>query len=406
MARAWKSSGGPVREKACDFELLGTRMREHVVEGMAEFSKPVRSRMLRSLRETLKENAVADPDMCDFAKIWVKRTINLFWADLTDFLNVTIDDGMEQAAERKEHASLASIGETPRFLMPGWFRAKILYCVVPFDKSIFGQVKDPLFWFCTVLSMISWGGVRIGFYGTVLACLLTYDPDEFQLVQFITLLKGTFFLSGGVIAGIKTAFGYLLCVQPGGCHTCDIDGPAYSFDLYGAAIDLFGSCALAWMAFGCLRWSVHHGWHKISEADVENSTHHHHGGHLGHLFLYDFLCIILSALVFCVLAYLDSEIKEAHEHAVHLGLSLCPGYGAGAPSLGSVDAVPIVPQHHHFSEWDFHRAFLFARIIYAMMSTPFVLFKLPGLNTILTHTTMTGFNKQGHCVIFCLPPVK
>lgn len=401
-----QDSKGYARQDACGLGSLTSRMRQQLIEGVSEFSKPMRKKMLQTIGDTIKDAAVADPDMCTIVKKYVRRSVALIWADLTAFVEMALEDSVEQAANFREHSSLSNLGQKPCFFGPNWWRAKILYCFLPFDKSPFGQAKDPFFWILTILSMLTTHGIRIGFYGVLLVCILMDDPDEFQLVQYITLLKGTFFLSAGVIGSIKTAVGYLECVHPGGCHTCDISGPAYQVHLSTASVDLFGSGVLVWAAFGCLRWSVHHGWHKVDTKDLEEASHHSHGGHLGQLFIWDLISIFISAILFWCLALADSDIKDAHEYAVMLRHQLCKQVGVDISAAGGmprfVGAEPGIPT---LASWDYHRAFLFSRIFYALMSTPFVLFKLPVLNTVLTHTTMTGYNKQGRCVIYCLPPV-
>jgi len=381
-------------------ESLSSSIRHTVAETMEGLTKPWRDKMLVSIGQSIADVAVDDPDMCECLRGSIRKAINLLWGDIIITVDMAVYDTLEQSIENHEHRNLAQLGAKPQLFSPMWWRAFVLYACLPFDKSIFGQAKDPWFWFFFTLSMITPYGVRIAFYSLLLFLILMRHPDEYQIVQFIMMLKGTFFLTGGVICGLATSVGYLRCVKPGGCHTCDVDGPAYHLHVKSGAVDLGGSCLLVWTAFVCLRWSVHHGWHKIGDREQEEAKQHKHGGHLGQLFLYDLFCILASAGVFWCLAYLDSDHKFVHQYALANMDKLCTGQIAlwADKMMSSHGRVPPV------WEWDYHRAFLFGRMFYALLSTPFVLFRLPGLNSILTHTTATGYNKQGRCVIFCLPP--
>ena len=43
-------------------------------------------------------------------------------------------------------------------------------------------------------------------------------------------------------------------------------------------------------------------------------------------------------------------------------------------------------------------SFHLARILFALSALPFVLFEVPGLQTLLSHTHATGYNWRGECV--------
>merc|ERR1712176_810065 len=51
------------------------------------------------------------------------------------------------------------------------------------------------------------------------------------------------------------------------------------------------------------------------------------------------------------------------------------------------------------------QAIFWARVLYALLSLPFVLFWVPGLQGILTHTSLTGYNKNGVAVPYTLRPM-
>merc|ERR1712113_109754 len=55
-------------------------------------------------------------------------------------------------------------------------------------------------------------------------------------------------------------------------------------------------------------------------------------------------------------------------------------------------------------KWTGHAAIYWARIVYALLSFPFIFFWIPGLQGILTHTRTTGYNRNGICVPYTLRP--
>merc|ERR1712232_744949 len=57
------------------------------------------------------------------------------------------------------------------------------------------------------------------------------------------------------------------------------------------------------------------------------------------------------------------------------------------------------------NRWEFRTAVFSARICYSLLMLPFIPFYIPGLNGIPTHTTPTGYNRNGLCVPFILHPM-
>merc|ERR1712007_72018 len=49
-------------------------------------------------------------------------------------------------------------------------------------------------------------------------------------------------------------------------------------------------------------------------------------------------------------------------------------------------------------------ALYWTRVVYAFSAFPFMFFNIPGLQSILTHTKRTGFNRHGAVVPYLLPP--
>ena len=74
------------------------------------------------------------------------------------------------------------------------FRAKVLYTLFPFDKSVWGKMKRPLFWVLTLIAATPVYGVA-QIWGMLLL-FMKDRKDEYQLVNFIVTFKASMFFAG------------------------------------------------------------------------------------------------------------------------------------------------------------------------------------------------------------------
>ena len=375
--------------------------KSEALERLVSLSRPIRARVMLALRETIKDAALSDPDMWNCARWRLESVIDLFWDDLTVYVESVVGDAKDQMLKRgADHSALKSLGLRPTCLSFSWFRAKLLYHYLPFDSSIFGQIKDPLFWILTAISVTPMYGIRVAFFALVLLCIVAgAPPDEYQTVCFILMFKGAQFLSSGVFMACLAAFEYYMCVKPGGTHTCDTEGPGVSQGLATSSVDFVGSCALVWLAFlllPCTRSFA--GAREITaQSDVKEEEQsgaeerccfydRSRGGRLAGLLGYDLFTFVLSCALIYVLTVLDVS-KEAtvqlEQVAINKDLLLSD-----------------------LQNWQFRSRFFFGRIVYGLLSFPFLIFQLPVLNGILTHTNPTGYNPQGLCVPYLLRPMQ
>ncbi|CAJ1347804.1 unnamed protein product, partial [Effrenium voratum] len=280
------------------------------LDRLVSLSKPIRSRVLMALRESMKDVALADPDMWSSARLRIASLIDHFWDDLTVYVESVVVDAKDQMLSRAaDHAVLENFGSKPCCLGLPWLRARLLYGYLPFDISIFGQIKRPGFWILTLLSITPTYGVRVIFFAILLLCILGGNPpDEYQMVTFILSFKGAQFLSSGVLMACVAAVKYYMCVKPGGVHTCDTNGPGVSQDLVTSSVDFFGSCVLVWIAFLLLPWTASFGAARDLDEDSGGTEKEEgccskydrgRGGRLARLLGYD----LLSFLVSCGLIY-------------------------------------------------------------------------------------------------------
>ena len=113
--------------------------------------------------------------------------------------------------------------------------------------------------------------------------------------------------------------------------------------------------------------------------DYDNSR----GGRLAGLLGYDLCCFLLSCGLIYYLTMLDvSSHEDLKEAALDKDLLLSD-----------------------LTRWQFRSRVFFGRILYGLLSFPFMIFQLPVLSGILTHTIPTGYNAQGLCVPYLLRPM-
>lgn len=358
-------------------------------------------KLLFALREVVKDGAVADPYMGEWIKSRIKDTVDLFWVDLEKYLDMARDDLRDQKtgkmSAKMEELEGAGADEKMLPCCLYWWRKKVLYAWWPFDISIFGQFRDPLFWILTILSCMTMLGIRIITCSIILLFIVLGRPaDEYQITQFILTFKGLQFLSSGVVLGIIAAVKYYMCVDMlHGTHTCDVDGPGAAQSFTQGMVDWLGSSVLVWIAFAFLPCSDRTaGLREIGTVAAEslvkededaagsrgccgqNKFDKGRGGRLRGLMTYDLVCFLLSFAFLCFLAYCDIGHTDRHLDLNGIG------------------------QEAHSPEG--HVALFWARMLYSFMALPFLLFKIPGIFDILTHTVPTGYNRHGKCVPYLL----
>jgi len=394
-------------------------------KSLFSLSGGMRTKMLLALREMVKETMVSDPDMPGCIRRRMEHAIEQAWADIIIYEEKMVKDaenGLTGRAE-KDHEGLANMGNRPLLFSPMWIRAKVLYCMFPFDKSIFGQIKDPLWWVLLVVSMVPQFGIRIIFWATVLLFILRGCPaDEFQLVSYILAFKGTQVISSGLVMSVMAAVKYYLCVHPKEYHSCAADGPGVQDYIGSSGVDFVGSCILVWLAFFSLPFSKTSGGSRSMGQDdkLSNASESEdeggcrccgklrkctfccrccrwdptRGGRLAPLLCWDIMTFVLSIALFISLVYVD---------ITHLRPDGQPADVVDHPVHTWKDIGHII--NEDLGTWNVRVAVFISRTFYAWLSFPFLVFKIPVITSILTHTSPTGYNRRGVCVPFMMRPM-
>merc|ERR1719401_1435997 len=104
----------------------------------------------------------------------------------------------------------------------------------------------------TLSTMLPVFGIRVFFFSGILTCLLVPGPpDEYQLINFILIFKGTQFFTTGVILGFVASMEYYACYLFAGAalrQCIDTRGPGATDWLSSLIMDYIGTLILVWIA--------------------------------------------------------------------------------------------------------------------------------------------------------------
>ena len=244
-------------------------------------------------------------------------------------------------------------------------RAWMLHTLWPHNQSIWNCLRSPQWWLLELLGVLP----SIGSWWWLLLSAAVDKADEYQLCQFIVALRCSHFFTLGVAAAFYS------CLQ---AYRCSIDPMLLCRDL-APRMSNFSSCfwvlqlTIALRAFTLLPHSLKKGQRIIERRNGLSAaaraavaagksplpTGTTMGGVLIHLMWLD---MILASLVLVASAW---TIYASREY----------------------DAIFIT--------------LYWIRTLHGLASLPYVIFRLPGANTLLTHARRTGYDSLGHTVPFC-----
>jgi len=330
---------------------------------------------MKKLRELMKQRITADPDMWEWVQDCCRSLVDVVWEDVEKEIELNVELAWLKFAECQEQS-----GPTAGLASYGWLRRKVLRHYLPFDRSIFGKLRDPLYVTLTLVMLIPNAGFRVGVLSMILIFILCPGPpDEFQIINFILLSKGTQFITGGLLSTLQGALIYFKCFT---WHDNDLgrcisdSGPGRVSSLVGAMADYLGSILLVWIAFLALPYSREHreerqkaalGRRRLTRSLSQGQKDQ--GGRLATLLGYDVSCFALSLLALVLLTW--SSYRQTDRE---------------------------VSLYRHLQENIF-----WCKVLYSLLSMPFSIFTIQPLQQVLTHAAPTGFNSLGACVPFNLP---
>jgi len=248
-------------------------------------------------------------------------------------------------------------------------RAFFRYHLFPYDRTIWRQFRDPVFWAFTLFSAVPVHGISPFVFFCIF--LLIDKSDEWQLLQFILSFKGMQFITQGIIRSISGYFAFVGCVTApakSNGHSCHKQGPGVYGDI--GILGLVGyvtTCILVWISFALLRCSKEKGRSTLNSslaAAHHSSLVHKPGGMIRYFVWWDIFVFVLCVGVVCWAA------------------STRPTFS--------------------YSDWAIGHVIFAAQIVHGLLSAPFFFFTLPGLSRVLAHALPTAYDRKGRC----RPPIK
>merc|ERR1719161_1602042 len=293
---------------------------------------------------------MADPDMPHCVARAQNTVIDEFWKDAKQEIMVEVGimlDGKVDAPEKSPPPNCCS----------AFWR----YHLFPYDKTIWGKLRDPVFVMFKILTAIPVLGIAPLMY--LFIFLIIDKRDEFQLIDFVLMFKGMQFVTLGIVRAFLGFFLYYGCtIGDEDDHTCEESGPGAGADFLGTSVGLLICVVLCWSALLLLPWSKEKG-----RVQTQGSLDHQHappGGRLRPLLWWDLFAAVLSV---GIVAFLFS--------------------GMG-----------------HGEMWRIRANMYWAQIVYGIFAAPFFVYTLPVISKLMTHSVTTAYDEHGCCVPPKPPP--
>lgn len=340
------------------------------------------------------KDGMKDPDMPDCVANFIDELVDSIWPDVKIEVKDKLLTGLGPT-QLLEH------GDPPSCCT--WLPAKIRYVLFPYDKSIWGQMKNPFWWLFLLASLVPRYG--IGQISYIIIFFFLDCSDEFQLFQYIINFKALQFVTLGVLSAVIGAVQYYICTTtvPMSCEDY-----APMEELWSIAI-FFIQVVMVWIAFILMAYSKKKGGahylltqeakaaqmrtvhtaeqrkaalERISttdeilttmavenEEELKNRTRARMRGYL----IYDLLCFLLC-----------------------LGLGLWMAFGNLMDSSANVDIhdADTIKKDN----WKFVMSLYWIKALFGFLSFPFALLKIPVITSFLSHAKPTGYNPYGNTV--------
>ena len=237
---------------------------------------------------------------------------------------------------------------------PAKFRAHVLYHMFPHDKTIWASIKDPWWWFYTqALGAFPLWGVTTVWWLVVLLCKWSESPvDEFQLVDFVVSFKASQFTTACIQAMVVGASLYVSCIPD-----CSSGAPGSEPKFRETLWLFFARFLLCWVALALLPWSAVKGGYHYEPVRGELASVTRKGGRVWYWMYYD-LAIFLGCMALIYFIFTQ------------------PGG----------------------TDWVVNAQLFHVKVVYGMLSFPWVILKLPMMYSLILSLKPTKYNRRGETV--------
>jgi len=395
-----------------------TRKRRDVVDQFHVMTRQTRAGFLFRIRDNVKEMVNQDPDLDDSGRQRRRRLIDRIWEDVILVAEFKSRSALSEGRAAADYEESVNYGTEPAPFTIQSIRAWVLHHLLPFNKSVVGKVKDPVYLALSLVSLIPFVGIRLCFFFFLLLLHITGCPaDTYQMINFILTFKGTQFQSGGIILLVYAFVRYCMCIKPGIPESCSTDGPGMEIPTWLHMVDLLGSGIFCWPVLLMLSGTrSHRGPCYDRDDEIDNVDDLLPLGDTsptsalrddkmkatgcfrtaGSRRIFKLLCLDAIGWIICVcywvwLAFLDlSSIVSTR------GFPLTEGFHGITWAMVLEYADTPQGRYHFFR----------ARLSYNLMSAPFMFLMIPTLSMLVSLTRETGYNRNGYCVPFAWRPVQ
>ena len=301
--------------------------------------------------------AVVDPDMPRPVRRVAEAVVDGFMPEVRDMIMESATAAFRKKVDDAAKMTAPAPPCCPN--VPARVRAHVLYHMFPHDKTVWACAKDPWWWFYTqALGAFPLWGVTTAWWFVVLAFKWSESPvDEFQLVDFVVSFKASQFTTACVQAMVVGATLYASCIPD-----CS-DGAPGSEPAFRETLWLFfARVLLCWVALGLLPWSAVKGGYHYEPVRGELASVTRKGGRVWYWMYYD-LAIFAGCMALIYFIFTQD----------------------GADGLGGTN-------------WVVNAQLFHVKVVYGMLSFPWVILKLPMMYSLILSLKPTKYNRRGETV--------
>lgn len=193
------------------------------------------------------KSSIKDPLMPRWVKDGLDDAVDDVWPDVKEETKTMVFHGLHTAVPVEDEPA------TPCCPNPlAAVRSFLLYHMLPYDKTFWGCIRDPVWLILKLISMVPVFGVAQFFF--FILFLLIDKTDEYQLVSFILRFKSIQFITMGVISALVASVQFYYCAtQVDNCEKNAPGEPLWLFVVFVAQV------MLTWTAFVLLPCSHKRG---------------------------------------------------------------------------------------------------------------------------------------------------
>ena len=138
-------------EQGVQYALTSAALNHEVAKArILDMSAPLRSSMFGSFKTMMRDSAVADPDMWPWVKKGLGSAVTRMLTDIEKELEGTLESALLRKLSFRQQT-----GPPPgRCKLYHKLRALLLFHYLPYDRSMFGKLKDPVYLAILALTMV------------------------------------------------------------------------------------------------------------------------------------------------------------------------------------------------------------------------------------------------------------